>query len=242
MCADIEVHSQGDGLILIETPFYFADGDTYQIYLKLTAGGWRLTDMGHTFMHLSYDSDLSKLREGTRLKILNQILGESSVEEDNGELFIHSAVESLSQDIFTLGQTLTRIMDLSFLNRVRVESTFYEDLEDQLYSIVPQDSVAKDFFANFDPNHQYPIDYRILGNTSPVYVFGVASKDKAKLATIVLERLTRHEENFSSLIVFADQESIPRPDLARLTNAGGEMVASLSARSDLVRKVERMIR
>jgi hypothetical protein len=39
--------------------------------------------------------------------------------------------------------------------------------------------------------------------------------------------------------VFEDQQEIPRADLARLSNAGGEMVASLNAEGDLRRKLER---
>ena len=42
---------------------------------------------------------------------------------------------------------------------------------------------------------------------------------------------------FTSILVFENQEEIPRLDLARLSNVGGEMVASLEAGEDLARKV-----
>jgi len=43
------------------------------------------------------------------------------------------------------------------------------------------------------------------------------------------------------LLIFSDQSSIPRQDLARLSNAGGEMIASLDAESDFSRKLSRKV-
>jgi len=43
---------------------------------------------------------------------------------------------------------------------------------------------------------------------------------------------------FDSLLVFEDQTAIPRRDLARLSNVGGEQVSSLAANDDLTRKVK----
>ena len=45
---------------------------------------------------------------------------------------------------------------------------------------------------------------------------------------------------FESVIVFADQQEIPRLDVARLTNVAGTAVASLDAEQDLRRKIERL--
>jgi hypothetical protein len=56
-----------------------------------------------------------------------------------------------------------------------------------------------------------------------------------------LERLLRYKAQFDSILVFADQQDIGRKDLARLTNVGGEMVASLDARDDLERKILRKV-
>jgi hypothetical protein len=75
LCAEVNVRQKNDTLLSIETPFFFADGDPYQIYIKELAGGLiRLTDMGHTMMHLSYENDLEKLREGTRGKLFEQMM------------------------------------------------------------------------------------------------------------------------------------------------------------------------
>jgi len=122
------------------------------------------------------------------------------------------------------------------------ESTFYQDLNEQLSRLVSEDRVQKDFYYNGIENPQdYPIDYCIDGKNSPLFVFGIPSRDKARLTTIILERLLSANADFDSLLIFSDQQSIPKADLARLSNAGGEMIASLDAEADFARKVSRRI-
>lgn len=243
MCAEIGLHEQSQGLLMIETPFFFSDGDPYQIYIKEMPGGLlRLTDMGHTLMHLSYDNDVSKFRDGTRGKLFQQILSEHEVNENNGEFYIDDEIENLSSNIFRLGQTLTKINDLTFLNRARAESTFYEDLSEQLLRIVGEDKIIKDYhYPNMDNSQDYPIDYYIQGKYAPLYIFGIANRDKARLTTIILERLLRVNPDFDSLLIFSDLSSVPKQDLARLSNAGGEMIASLDAEEDFSRKLLRKV-
>lgn len=243
MCAEVKIKAKNGKLFSIETPFYFADGDPYQIYIKEMPGGViRLTDMGHTMMHLSYENETDKFREGTRGKIFDQIKAETLIEEDNGEFYIDTPLENLGYNIFRLGQALTKINDLTYLNRAKAESTFYDDLQEQLYRVVGEENVKKDYyFEGLENSQDYPIDYRIEGIHAPLFLFGVPNRDKARLTTIILERLLRSKADFDSLLIFSDQGSIPKQDLARLSNAGGEMIASLDAETDFSRKLLRKI-
>jgi hypothetical protein len=243
MCAEVKIIPKNGNLLSIETPFSFPDGDPYQLYIREMPGGiLRLSDMGHTMMHLSYDNDVEKFREGTRGKIFDQIKAEYSVNEDNGEFYIETATENLGNTIFRLGQALTKIYDLTFLNRARTDSTFYEDLRAQLIRLVGEESLRQNYYyEHMDNAGDYPIDYRIEGKYAPLFLFGIPNRDKARLTTIILERLLRANADFDSLLVFADQGAIPKLDLARLTNAGGEMIASLDAEADFSRKLQRKI-
>ena len=243
MCAEVKIRAKNSKLLAIDTPFFFADGDPYQIYIKEMPGGViRLTDMGHTMMHLSYENDIDKFREGTRGDIFNQIKAETLIEEDNGEFFIDTPIDSLGFNIFRLGQALTKINDLTFLNRARAESTFYEDLQEQLKKIIGEDKIVKDYYYNDMENAKdYPIDFKIEGKYAPLFLFGIPNKDKARLTTIILERLLRAKADFESILIFSDQGSMPRQDIARLSNAGGEMIASLDAESDFSRKLLRKV-
>ena len=53
----------------------------------------------------------------------------------------------------------------------------------------------------------------------------------------MLSYFHRHDLRFESILVFADQTEIPRMDLARLSDVGGDMISSLAAHEDLNRKL-----
>ena len=243
MCADIRLIER-NGNLIVKTPFYFPDGDPYLLYLKELASGMvRLTDFGHTLMHLSYENDIDKFKEGTRGVIFDQALANGGVDESKGELFIDTNPDQIGRAIFRFGQTITNICDITFLNRVRAESTFYGDLSEMLALLVGKDKITQDFiYPGMQNSADYPIDYKIEGKTDPLYVFGVPSKDKAQLTTIILQQLLMAKATFESMIIFSDQGSIPKAHLARLSNAGGEMIASLDARDDLERKIKRRVK
>jgi hypothetical protein len=243
LCVDVRVHARADGRLMVETPFVLADGDAYAIFLEAGPGGVGVTDCGHTLMHLSYRHDVDRFREGTRGRVLERIVREAGLSEDDGEFYIDTSMEQLGTALFRFGQAITRINDLTFLRRARVESTFYEDLQEALERIVDPGFIQKEYVVpTIEKADEYPVDYRIEGVDTQVFLFGIPNRDKARLTTIVLEHLLREHVIFESLLVFANQQEIPRADLARLSNAGGEMVSSLSAREDLARKLKHRAR
>ncbi len=238
-CKEIQITEMGDSLLRVETPFYFPDGDPYQIYLsEIPSGGFRVSDMGHTLMQISYENDIDLFRKGTRGNLLEQIQTELGLQEDDGSFYIESTLSEVPSNVFKLGQGITKIYDLTFLNRARVENTFYEDLEERIYNIVDSDKITKDYvYSKMENASDYPIDYMIQGKGLPLFLFGVANKDKARLITIVLERLNRFNVEFESLIIFQDYDNIPKNDGKRLMNIAGEMISSLDADKDLQRKI-----
>lgn len=242
LCSTVRFIERQPGLYMLETPFTFPDGDHYPIYVReLPMGGVRLSDGGHTFLHLSYENDVSAFRQGTRGRLLEQIVNETGIHEEAGEFFLEVSMDGVAEGVFRLGQGLTKVYDLIFLNRARVKSTFYDDLNTVLLNILPEEKMTRDYIETRMENAaDYPIDYFTPGkNNAPLYLFGVPNRDKARLVTITLERLLRHGLEFESILVFENQQEMPRQDLARLSNVGGEMVASLDASDDLRRKLTR---
>ncbi|TNJ38837.1 DUF1828 domain-containing protein [Chlorobaculum thiosulfatiphilum] len=244
MCGTVRIREKSPELLAVHTPFLFPDGDLYQLYIKILPGGLlRLTDMGHTLMHLSYEHDIDKFRDGTRGELFEKIKTHTSVDEKDGALFIDTTPERLATDIFHVGQAITEIFDLTFLKRSRAESTFYEDLRESIYRIIPSEQVTKDYLYEGMANaSDYPIDYKIDGREEQIFLFGIPNPDKAKTVTIILEHLLRAQVKFDSILVFADQKSLPRTDLARLSNVGNDMISSLDAESDFRRKLEKKAR
>lgn len=244
LCANTAVVAREDGCWRVSTPFVFPDGDAYTLYLKtLPTGGLRISDMGSTLMHLSYENDIDKFREGSRGRLFGQVLAEMELNEEDGEFFIDTPTQDLGYNLLRFGQGLTRIHDLTFLNRLRVESTFYEDLREKLNSYIDPENIEEQYTVEGVANAgDYPVDYYIKGGRQPLYLFGVPNRDKARLATIVLQHLNGSGVNFDSMIVFQNMADIPARDLSRLTNAANDMIDSLDATVDFERKLLRKVR
>jgi hypothetical protein len=241
LCAQVRLVPRENGLVMLDTPFTFPDGDHYALYLEsIDTGGIRITDNGHTFMVLSYENDVDAFHAGTRDRLREMILTDLGVQEMEGCLSVESSTEDVAKNVFRLGQAITRLYDLTFLNRTRVASTFYEDLKRTLQTVVPLERIQENYVVpNIPQFENYPIDFRIEAPTQ-LFVMGITiGRDKARLATIILLYLLRNNVEFDSLLVFEDQATVPRADLARLSNVGGEQVASLDAHDDLARKVLR---
>ena len=244
LCADVRFVTRPDGALMLRTGFEFPDGDRFPIHVReLASGGLQLSDRGHTLMHLSYDHDIDAFLKGTRGALLDQIVVEANLNREGAVLSVNTPIEGLPEAIFRYGQTLTRIYDLSLLSRSGVRSTFYDDLADVVTGLITDDRLQADYIPEEVPNADaYPVDYRIKANGAhPLFLYGIPNRDKARLTTIMLSHFHRHHLQFESLLVFHDQEEIPRPDLARLSDVGGEMISSLNAQDDFTRKLLRRV-
>ena len=245
LCEDVRVEPRPDDELMVRTRFRFPDGDRFPIHLsEAPAGGFRLSDRGHTLMHVSYEHDVDSFLDGTRGMLLERIMGESGLQWDGGggAFCFDTAPERLPEAIFRFGQALTRVHDLTLLSRSNVGSAFYDDLADLLSHVVDEDKIRRDYEPAVPDARAYPVDYRIEGRDDvPLFLYGVPNRDKARLTTIMLSHFHRHALPFESILVFENQEEIPRLDLARLSNVGGEMIASLEAREDLDRKLLRRV-
>ncbi len=240
LCKQVRLRTRPDGTLMLQTDFQFPDGDAFLIYVTETGtGGFRLSDRGHTLMHLSYEHDVDSFLDGTRGRLVERIVGESGVVQDGGVFQVDASADELAGAVFRLGQALTRVYDLTFLARSHVRSTFYDDLRDLLSSLIDEDKVTPDFRLDGLANAEaYPVDYRIEGKGDiPLFLYGVPNRDKARLATITLSYFNRHGVRYESLLVFENQAEMPRLDLARLSDVGGEMISSLESRTELERKL-----
>ena len=243
LCTDVQIRTRPDGVIMLDTPFSFPDGDRYPIYMSDTpAGGIQLSDRGHTLMHISYEQDIDSFTHGARATLCDQIVLEGGIEENGGIFSVETSPDQLAETLFRFGQTLTKIFDLSFLSRERVSSSFYEDLSSMLLTILDEGRFETEYIPPEVPDGQsYPVDYYFSGRENrPVFLYGVPNRDKARLTTIMLSHFLISKLDFESIIVFENQQEIPRQDLARLTNVAGTAVASLEAETDLRRKVEQL--
>lgn len=241
LCRDVRLERRPDGALMLDTSFEFPDGDHYPIHVSEVMGGLRLSDRGHTLMRISYDHDVDAFLAGSRGLLLERIIAETGLTRTGGAFVFDTTTEQLSEAVFRYGQAMTRVFDLTMLSRSQVSSTFYDDLADLIGETVDNGNVQRHYRPSGVPNAgAYSVDYRIEGkDDAPVFLYGVPSRDKARLTTIMLSHFHRHGLVFESILVFEDQRKIPRLDLARLSDVGGEMVSSLESRDDLARKLGR---
>ena len=130
---DATVDRRPDGELMVRTHFEFPDGDRYPIHLSArSCGGLRLSDHGHTLMHMSYEHDVDMFMDGTRGLLLERIMAESGLKWDSSAFCLDTTLDGLPGAIFRFGQSLTRVYDLTLLSRSNVGSTFYDDLADAL--------------------------------------------------------------------------------------------------------------
>ena len=245
LCEDVIVERRSDGELMLRTHFAFPDGDSYPLHVvEAPSGGLRLSDRGHTLMHISYEHDIDAFMERTRGMLLERIMGESGLrwEGEGGAFCFDTTPERLPEAVFQFGQALTRVYDLTFLSRSNVGSTFYDDLASLLFHSIDEEKIQRDYEPEVPNASVYPVDYRIDGRDGiPLFLYGVPNRDKARLTTIMLSYFHRHALKFESILVFENQAEIPRMDLARLSDAGGEMISSLESREDLNRKLLRRV-
>ena len=75
LCEDVGVNERPDGELMLRTHFCFPDGDGYPFHLaEAPSGGLRLSDCGHTLMHISYEHEIDSFLAGTRGMLLERII------------------------------------------------------------------------------------------------------------------------------------------------------------------------
>lgn len=235
-CEDVAVAARGE-ILTISLPMSARDGDSFTTYVTRTAAGWRISDAANTMMRLSYENDISKLLTGPRLKLFETILSESSLQEDDGEIFLEAPADGLVRGLFQLSQGLSRIEDIALWSRSRIESTFYHDLKLAITSIVPASAIDESFEPAVSGGEDYTVDYQIRTQGRPIYLFGVNGKDKARLTTITLLHLKQVGNKFDSIIVCSDIDELPKKDRSRLMAAANDIVPNISDIDSLREKV-----
>lgn len=226
----VEVDEQGLLRYTVRTPFTMEDGDHYNIVLRGQAdtGAWVVTDEGDTLMHLSYRTALQSLRKGNRKDIMGRLFRQYGIDEIQGELRINTNQNDLGNAVFTFLQALTRVTDLTYLNREIVRATFMEDFRALIQRIVPAEQLILDYHhPQFDRSGLYPVDAAINHRAVPLFIFAIGNDDRCRDTTIKLLKFKEWKIRYHSVTIFADQQEISRDVLARFSDAADKQFSSL---------------
>jgi hypothetical protein len=240
-CGEIDIVSSGLNRYLVQAPFTFTDGDHYVVILRQEGQNWILSDEGHTLMHLSYELRDREYEAGNRRKIIEEVLNSYQLGNRDGELVLTIPPGRYGDALFTFVQAITRITDMTFLDRAIVKSTFHEDFN-RLVSEKAREAGIQNITFGYthpvkDPQGKYPVDVRLNGVTSQqVLMFAVGNDDQCQTATIILLQWEKWEEQFHSIAVFRDHTEINRPYLARLSDVLGKQLPSLDSARDRLKR------
>jgi len=214
---------KNDDYVQIILPIYAEDGDLYEIFVKkITDRVYRITDCGLTIMRLSYsyEIDTDKKRE-----LLNKIILANRVEMIDGEIFIETNTENFENSAFRLAQVIAKVSNMYIYSREVVRSLFFEELEEFVYSKLEKYHPQKEYYP-IPENPEYQVDYCFNGRVRPIYLFGVNTSDKAKIATISCQQFLLRKMNFKSLIIFEDLDKIKKKDRDRLLNVSDKTITN----------------
>ncbi|MCH8165502.1 MAG: DUF1828 domain-containing protein [Planctomycetes bacterium] len=236
VCKSIRITSEGINRYRVFTPFLFEDGDHFSIVLKREGKQWILSDEGHTFMHLTYEIDEKDLQRGTRIKIIESVLDQFSVQDREGELMVRIPNDQYGDALYSFIQAIGKISDVSFLSRERVRSTFLEDFRALLETAVPE--IRREFDWHdpvHDPEGKYVVDCRVNRLAGPLHIFALPNDDRVRDATIALLQLERWTEgSIRSIGIFEDQEETNRKVLARFSDVCEKQYSSLVSNRERV--------
>lgn len=187
--AEIQLLADGKDRFLVSTPFHFNDGDQLSIVLKKIGDKWVLSDEAHTYMHLSYAMDEKVLHSGNRQKLILKALSMFEVEDYDGELIMEIPEGDYGEALFDFVQALLKIIDVTYLSKENVKSTFKDDFRAFLNQKVESNRMTFNWqHPGRDPKGLYKVDCRINGMPQPLFVFALNSDNKTQAAALALHQ------------------------------------------------------
>jgi len=232
----------------IDTPFTFDDGDEPVIALVPNGKGWVLSDLGNTLLRMSYRLNAAEYDSPDTQRKLDAAIAMAQITKQGGRLTRALPEGKYAYALFEFAYALMRIDELSsHANQPKPTAKrsrrpkFKDEVADLVTGILPQDRLDFNWHdPQWDSNKEYPVDCRINGMASPLFLHAPENKTNTLDTTITIYRFRELEVPGEHVAIFRDQGRIGKPAKSKLHAVCRNTFDSLETqRSDIVAFLER---
>lgn len=175
--------SENGKFLELSTPFLYPDGDVVNIFIKTEEKRIVITDAGETFRNLLMYNITTQLTK-TRENILNDVLEVYKVNNVQGELWLEvKDTEQIAMGLMRLGQTITRLMDLTYTVRHIPKTNFNNKVSEFL--IKNQIECERDYRIVGGSGEEHKIDFLVKTNRRKKLIKTLSSKDASSANALV---------------------------------------------------------
>lgn len=205
---DINVHvkEKRPGIYKLLLPYYYPDGDMFDVFFECKDDNLIFTDKGITLMKLSYTFDI---HTDNKMKILNKVISSYGGNLVNGSIECTIKNNNFQMYLMNFLQIITRISNMEILSRDIVKNMFYDYFIQNTYDKLQDKYTLKKDFAPLE-NPDLKVDFALSNQTTkkPIFIFGIKDSNKAKETVISCLRFREHNIPFKSIAVHSDMDSL----------------------------------
>ncbi len=227
---EVQVAEASSDRVLLYAPFSHDDGDSLSLlFVKESAGDWKLTDDGDVLLHVGY-GDVDLLAPG-RVERFRRVIGAYGLTEAAGKLSLEVDRENFGEAFYRFSQACFEVARLAKFPPQKERTQQPQRLGQKLESIIK--TTVKDASAierkwhhpTLDPNTIYDVDYRIPAKRGDVLVFTCATIAEGwrKTASCLHYRQSKHP--FAGLAVFPEDAAMLEGPRTAMVDADAKAVS-----------------
>lgn len=223
----LQFREKRSGLFKILVPFFYEDGDMYDIFVEESPQNsnlLRISDYGLTLMKLSYNFDIDTPRKE---EVLESTILQNRCLFHSGTIYLDISPHQFSMGIYQFAQVISKINAMDMLSYDTVQSAFYEYLNTYMVENIKSYNYSRNYLPTKD--NQLVVDYKISPNAAgakPLFIFGVNENTKASKVVISCLSFQKQRIPFRSLIVHEDFEGLSSFYRNQITNAADKQFVS----------------
>lgn len=218
----IDFREKRPGIFKVILPYFYEDGDMYDVFIEEHGSKIRISDYGLTIMKLSYNFEFDTPRKA---EILQNIVTQNRCFIERGCIYLDVTPTQFNCGIYQFVQTISKVSTMEIISRESIKSYFY----DYLNTFVMERFKKYNITANTAPmNNELIVDYVIpTSNQKPIYLFGVNDDTKASKVVIACLHFINNKIPYQSLVIHEDSSNLSKFNQKQLMNTADKQYASL---------------